>query len=82
MSESEQRNTTDTRTSVTIRVWARCPKCGKTIERILELGGESLTAGNTTERASYAAEAMRLEVATHKVRRQWSSDQCAACGDP
>lgn len=75
-------STTDALTSVTIRVWARCPACGKTIERSHVLDGESLTTGNTTQTAKYAANYLLAEVNQQKQKRQWRDDQCAACGDP
>jgi DNA-directed RNA polymerase subunit M/transcription elongation factor TFIIS len=73
--------TTSPKVTVFIVVQAKCPKCSARIERQSSLTYDSLVTGNTTERASYHADAMIDEVDNERTRRGWLERMCGKCRD-
>lgn len=73
--------TTKPEVFVSIIVRSRCPQCSNTIERQTNLLAESLTTGNTTERASYHAAALIKYVDSERLGRGWTENMCGRCRD-
>lgn len=76
---SARPETTATAVNVVLTVEAVCPRCGNTCRVSARLHEESLTTGNTTERAAYVANQLRAEVDCMKALRLWDAHHCGRC---
>ncbi len=77
----EPPTTTAPQVQAFIIVRAVCPGCKTVIEMQNVLDEESLSTGNTTQKASYWAKQMKEQVQAKLERRGWTSQMCGKCRD-
>lgn len=77
----EKINTTAPEVRVFLMVTAQCPLCATKIELQENVSEDSLTTGNTTQKASYWVSSMKAEIADRMKRRGWTPEMCGKCRD-
>lgn len=78
---AEPRTDTRIEVSVMLLVVTQCPQCSARIEQQTLLSEDSLTTGNTTQKASYWTTQMRAEVQDRMKLRGWTKEMCGRCRD-
>jgi len=77
----EPPTTTAPHAQVMLLVRATCPGCKTVIEMQNVLDEESLSTGNTTQRAAFWAKQMKEQVQAKLERRGWTPQMCGKCRD-
>ncbi len=68
-------------TKVILAASITCPKCGRKLVETADTDEESLSTGNTTQRASYWMNDLKNKVQAVAQRRGWTAEMCGTCRD-